>query len=426
MYDVFISYARNDKPRAERFQHAIKRSGFTVWWDAELLPGQEWNDVIEAELREAGAVVVLWSKDSINSQFVRDEARLAGALGKLVPVTLDGTLPKLGMGQLQLENMSSWDGKDSDHPGLIKVLAGIRQILKRGDNPPGSSPPPPAPVQAPSSSKFPLIAGAAAAVVVVAAGIIAIPYLTGSAGEKSSGDNGRGAAPPPIERPAGDTPASGTPGGNPAGGSTAKRGTNGDTAGSRGAGPSNVPPGTNQAVKKPLVPVPPPEAAPVTASTAAPAPAATAGRGCASLITETRKRPDVAEGFFELGKCHYDEGRFNESVIAYNAAIEINSEIPKYLAGRALAKWKNNAAPQGIADLNSAIAITPADGSLYESRGQIRFATRDWQGAVDDYGKATRLNSKSRRAWLGLAAAAEQNGDSETAESAKATAAALP
>lgn len=129
MYDVFISSARSDSLRAAQFQHAIKRCGWTVW-DADLLPEEQWNDVIEKELRAAGAVLVLWSKESVKSQFVCDEATIARELGKLVPVTLDGQRPKVGLGQLQLEDVSSWNGLDPDHPSLIRVLSGIREVLK--------------------------------------------------------------------------------------------------------------------------------------------------------------------------------------------------------------------------------------------------------------------------------------------------------
>jgi hypothetical protein len=33
MNDVFLSYAREDKPVAERVVAALTRGGFTIWWD---------------------------------------------------------------------------------------------------------------------------------------------------------------------------------------------------------------------------------------------------------------------------------------------------------------------------------------------------------------------------------------------------------
>jgi hypothetical protein len=411
MYDVFISYARNDRSRAEQFQHAIKRCGWTVWWDADLLPGQQWNDVIEKELRGAGAVLVLWSQDSVKSQFVCDEATIARELGKLVPVTLDGQRPKVGMGQLQLENMSSWDGKEPDHAGLIKVLSGLNQILKTGKIPP----PPPEPKR-PSYLKVALAAGAA--VVVAAAGIIAFPYLSGGTtpAETTAAETttARTAPPPSPVEPAPVIKPVVPPGGG-GGGSTTKRPST----------PPSTP--TNPAVTKPLAP--PPDAAPAAAATAATA-APTAERGCTALIAEARKHSDVAAVFFDLGKCHYDQGRFDDAVRAYDSAIELNGGDPKYFEALGLAKWKNNLAAQGISDVSSAIALSRAGDpnlySLFESRGKIRFATRDYQRAQDDYDKATRLNPKSKSAWLGLAAAAEKTMSLDIAASARTNADAIP
>jgi hypothetical protein len=435
MYDVFISYARSDKPRAAQFQHAIKRCGWTVWWDADLLPGQQWNDEIERELRAAGAVVVLWSKDSVQSQFVRDEATIARELNKLVPVTLDGTRPKVGMGQLQLENMSEWDGIDSEHPGLIRVLQGIRHITKTGHVPvsvPATiSTPAPAPTPAagsasaqidrqngPQKSSSKAIVGVAAAVVVVAAGIIAFPYLGG--GTPPAGTTSGPTAPPPS--PVEPTPVT-RPAVPPTGGGSDSRTKRGGDGGTSKSGAETPPAGANRAAgKNPLGTAAPPEAKSTGAMVAAP----TAERGCATLIAATRKRSDDAEGFFDLGKCHFAEGRFNDSVSAYNAAIDLNDNVSRYFEARGLARWKNDMAAQGINDLKSAIELKPTDATLYETRGQIYFAMRRYQEAQDDYSKATSLNAKSKRAWLGLAEAAEKTGSDEIATAAKAQASALP
>lgn len=425
MYDVFISYARSDKPRAAQFQHAIKRCGWTVWWDADLLPGQQWNDEIERELRAAGAVVVLWSKDSVKSQFVCDEATLARELNKLVPVTLDGTRPKVGMGQLQLENMSEWNGIDSEHPGLIRVLQGIRHITKTGHVPEplrqearlGTTP------QGGPHASFSkaTIAGIAIAAA-LALGTAGIWYFRVDATSPGAGDGKAASSSSSSTAPAGGKEAPGAP---PVGKNTepAKDVKNG---GGRSPGSGITPVSRTTGKPKgtePIVVPPPPAATSMAGGTTA---APTTERGCATLIAATRKRPDVAEGFFDLGKCHFAEGRFNDSVIAYNSAIEINENVSRYFEARGQAKWKNDMPAQGLSDLKSAIDLKPADASLYETRGQIFFAMRRYQEAQDDYSQATRLNAKSKRAWLGLADAAEKTGSDEIATAAKAQASALP
>ena len=82
MADVFISYARQDKTRVAPLVAAIEASGWSVWWDPEICPGQEFDRQIVAELKIATAVLVVWTPNSVESRWVRGEAR-EGALAAL-------------------------------------------------------------------------------------------------------------------------------------------------------------------------------------------------------------------------------------------------------------------------------------------------------------------------------------------------------
>lgn len=100
MSDIFLSYAREDRPVAQFLAQALERSGFTVFWDRDLMSGDDFEQVLGAELDEARAVVVLWSSSSVKSGWVRDEAASASERRVLVPVQLNGTLPPLGFRSL--------------------------------------------------------------------------------------------------------------------------------------------------------------------------------------------------------------------------------------------------------------------------------------------------------------------------------------
>ena len=89
MPDIFLSYSREDQATARRFAEAMEREGYGVWWDVALNPGETFDKVTEQALREAKAVVVLWSKQSVDSRWVRSEATQADRYGKLVPVTIE-------------------------------------------------------------------------------------------------------------------------------------------------------------------------------------------------------------------------------------------------------------------------------------------------------------------------------------------------
>jgi hypothetical protein len=53
MADVFISYARPDREMARSLAAALIARGYQVWWDFELLGGEEFRDAIMEELQAA-------------------------------------------------------------------------------------------------------------------------------------------------------------------------------------------------------------------------------------------------------------------------------------------------------------------------------------------------------------------------------------
>jgi hypothetical protein len=67
MADIFISYAREDRPRVEPIAKVLKDQGWSVWWDPQIPPGRTFFGVIKEALDAAKCVVVLWSKRSIHS-----------------------------------------------------------------------------------------------------------------------------------------------------------------------------------------------------------------------------------------------------------------------------------------------------------------------------------------------------------------------
>ena len=67
MSHVFISYSHEDREVARRYASALEAAGLAVWWDDHLRSGEAFDEKIEAALRAASAVVVLWSKTSLAS-----------------------------------------------------------------------------------------------------------------------------------------------------------------------------------------------------------------------------------------------------------------------------------------------------------------------------------------------------------------------
>lgn len=101
MASVFLSYDREDAARARSIAQALDKAGHNVWWDRHIKGGAQYSKAIEAALKAADAVVVLWSQRSVESAWVRDEAAAGRDSGRLVPVSLDGTDPPMGFRQYQ-------------------------------------------------------------------------------------------------------------------------------------------------------------------------------------------------------------------------------------------------------------------------------------------------------------------------------------
>jgi hypothetical protein len=89
MADIFISYSKNSKVQTEQLANELRSKGFSVWYDTSLVPGDSFRDVIMSELGKARAVIVIWTADSVKSDWVRSEASRARARRILVPVRVD-------------------------------------------------------------------------------------------------------------------------------------------------------------------------------------------------------------------------------------------------------------------------------------------------------------------------------------------------
>src|SRR5262245_17614370 len=88
MADVFISYAKPDRPLALKLAAMLEAEGWTTWWDTSLIPGDDFRNEIMTQLGRARAVIVIWADASIKSDGVRSEAGRAQADRKLIPVKL--------------------------------------------------------------------------------------------------------------------------------------------------------------------------------------------------------------------------------------------------------------------------------------------------------------------------------------------------
>ncbi|HEY7852003.1 MAG TPA: TIR domain-containing protein [Caulobacteraceae bacterium] len=129
MSDIFISYARDDQATAKRYAEALEAEGLTVWWDAALRSGEAYDEVIEAALTRAKAVVVLWSASSVVSRWVRAEATLADRAKTLVPVMIEPCELPIMFELTQTTRLADWLG-DQRQPAWTAFVADLRRFVE--------------------------------------------------------------------------------------------------------------------------------------------------------------------------------------------------------------------------------------------------------------------------------------------------------
>jgi adenylate cyclase len=127
MSQVFISHAHSTASQAQAVTEALRALGYSVWIDEQLPAHRAFGQVLEEQLRLAKAVVVIWSGDATQSEWVLSEANAAREARKLVQLSIDGAKLPMPFDQIQCADMKSWTG-DAEASGWKKVIASIADL----------------------------------------------------------------------------------------------------------------------------------------------------------------------------------------------------------------------------------------------------------------------------------------------------------
>jgi hypothetical protein len=229
MADVFVSYAREDRARVQRVAEALERAGWSVWWDRQILAGNEFETVIQSELDHAACVLVAWSAASVASPWVRNEASEGLKRRVLIPLLLDDCLPPLAFRHLQAVRLETLPSVDLDSAEFQDLLSAIAALVGRtaGSRPlpgthtnvttvppdwrptPGVAPPP---VQSTRSQP----AGSSRGVLLGSAAVILVAGIAAYLGWPSMNQSGESPVPEPGGAVTSSAPPSPAPGPSPA------------------------------------------------------------------------------------------------------------------------------------------------------------------------------------------------------------------
>ena len=139
--DIFLSYARADRPAARMIADCLADEGFSVWWDASLRSGETFDEVIERNLRDAKAVIVLWSPRSVASRWVRAEATLADRRDKLAPAIIEACDLPIIFELKHASDLCGWTGDVSD-PRWRSFVSDLQGLIEAGGHPAAQRPAP--------------------------------------------------------------------------------------------------------------------------------------------------------------------------------------------------------------------------------------------------------------------------------------------
>ena len=136
MADIFLSYSRPDSARARQIKQALESLGLTVFFDTEGLDGGDvFPDVLDREVKSAGAVVGVWSRHSIARPWVKVECDIGRERGVLCPVQIE-EIPKMEVPavfwNLQIDDLSDFVGEPA-HGGWLRFVRSLGSAMERPD-----------------------------------------------------------------------------------------------------------------------------------------------------------------------------------------------------------------------------------------------------------------------------------------------------
>ena len=129
MPDIFISYSSRDRAGIAPLVEYFETAGLEVWWDRHINAGSSYAKDIEDALDAAKAVVVVWSRHSVQSDWVRAEANEGHTRGILVPLLIDDARPPLIFRSLQ--TLKYRLGNEADLAAIAAAVGNVAPALAR-------------------------------------------------------------------------------------------------------------------------------------------------------------------------------------------------------------------------------------------------------------------------------------------------------
>jgi formylglycine-generating enzyme required for sulfatase activity len=143
--NIFIAYAHAD----ENFLRPLRKhlavledDGVSIWYDGEILPGEEWDASIKNRLKAADIILLLVSIDFLTSDYVKGTelptalSRHAAGECTVVPVIVRNCLWQKKLGALQAlpkeaRPVADWSSADNAYHNVVEGLDRVIEEIKK-------------------------------------------------------------------------------------------------------------------------------------------------------------------------------------------------------------------------------------------------------------------------------------------------------
>ncbi|MFT3948077.1 MAG: tetratricopeptide repeat protein [Agriterribacter sp.] len=102
-------------------------------------------------------------------------------------------------------------------------------------------------------------------------------------------------------------------------------------------------------------------------------------------------RPDLKEGWGNLGFRYLDEENYEKALELFNKVLELEPEDPLGFNNRGFAKYKLKNYEGALIDINKSIKIYPTNSFAYKNRALVYLSLKEYKRACDDLAKAKEL-----------------------------------
>lgn len=103
-------------------------------------------------------------------------------------------------------------------------------------------------------------------------------------------------------------------------------------------------------------------------------------------------RPDLKEGYGNLGFRYMDEGNYEEAMKLFNKVLELEPEDPLGFNNRGFAKYKLKDYEGALRDINTSIKLYPTNSFAYKNRALVYLSLKEYKRACDDLTQAKQLD----------------------------------